>query len=72
MIPRVIIIRRKAGIASINGAEGSGGLSEPLNGGFRGWSPLRKSLDSKGLDWLKIYLNATKIITVQDYKCTKK
>ena len=68
MIPRVIIISRKACIASINGAWESGG------GGF--WaepSPLRKFLGNKvHLALLKIELNASKIITAQDYKPTKK
>ena len=46
------------------------GRSEPLNGGFRGQSSLRKFLGSKEhLAWLKIDLNVTEIITVQDYKC---
>ena len=37
------------------------------------WIPLRKFLGSKEhLDWLKIVLNVAKIITVQDYKLTKK
>ena len=48
------------------------GHSEPHNQGFRGRSSLRKFLGSKEhLDWLKIDLNVAKIITVQDYKCTK-
>ena len=41
--------------------------------GFKGRSALRKFLRSKEhLDWLKIDLNAAEIITVQDYKHTKK
>ena len=48
------------------------GCCEPLSGGFRGQSPLRKFLGSKDhLDWLKIDLNVAEIITVQDYKCKK-
>ena len=44
---------------------------EPI-GAFSGWSTLKKSLGSKEhLDWLKIDLNATEIITVQDYKHKK-
>ena len=72
MIPRVIIISRKACIASINGAwESDGG-----EGGGAFWaepSPLRKFLGYKvHLALLKIELNASKIITAQDYKPTKK
>ena len=71
MIPGVNI-SGKTNVASINRAVGSGGCSEPLSMGFRGQSPLRKLLGSKEyLDWLKIDLNAAKIITVKDYKCTK-
>ena len=76
MIPEVNIISGKASIASVNGAQGSGGggvCSESLSGDFRGLHPLRKFLGAKEhLDRLKIDLNATKIITVQNYKCTKK
>ena len=65
MIPRVIIISRKACIVSVDKAGESGGSSEPLSLGFRGQS-------SKGhVAWLKIDLNATEIITTQGYKCTK-
>ena len=60
-IPRLIIISRKARVASITRAGESGGHSE-----------LRKFLGSKEyLAWLKTDLNVTEIITVQDYKCTK-
>ena len=40
--------------------------------GFWWQSPLREFLGSKEhLDWLKIELNATKIITLHDYKGAK-
>ena len=73
MILGVNIICRKASIASVNGAGGGvWGHSEPPSRGFKGWSSLRKFLGSKEhLDWLKIDLNAAKIITVQDNKDTK-
>ena len=68
MIPRVVLISRKASVASINGAEESVGLS----GSLTGVCLLRKFLGSKEhLAWLKIDLNVTEIITVQDYKHTK-
>ena len=45
----------------------------PSAGVLRGGALREKNLGSKEhLDWLKIDLNGTKIITVQDYKCTKK
>ena len=45
-----------------------GGLERALGGG----APYSKYLGSKGhLVWLKIDLNATKIINVQNYKRTK-
>ena len=54
-------IRGKASVTSISGAGGSGG-GEKTN----------KFSDTKEcLDWLKIDLNAAKIITLQDYKGTK-
>ena len=32
------------------------------------WNPLKKNLGSKEhLEWLKIDLNATELVTVQDY-----
>ena len=72
MISRVIIISRRASIASVNRAGVSGACPEPLSEVFRGWSPLRKFLGSREhLDLLKIDLNAAEIITVQDYKCSK-
>ena len=72
MIPKVNIISGKASVASVNGAGGSGGGSVSLSWDFRGWSPLRKFLDSKEhLNQLEIDLNAAEIITVQDYKSTK-
>ena len=68
MIPGANIISRKASVASVNRAGGS----EPLNRGFRGWSPIRKFLGSKEhLDWLKIDLNTAKIRAVQGYMHTK-
>ena len=68
MILGANIISRKASVASVTRAGGS----EFLSRGFRGWSPLRKFLDSKEhLDWLKIDLNAVEIRTVQDYIRTK-
>ena len=46
--------------------------SDTLSRDFRGQSPLGKILGSKeNLDWLKIDLNMTKIITAQDFKRTK-
>ena len=58
----------KASIVRFNGAGGSIRHSDL----FSGLHPLRKFLSSKELlDWLKIDLNATKIITVQDYKRRK-
>ena len=71
MIPGANIISGKASITSNNRAGGLG-CSEPLSRGFNGQSPLKKFLGSKEhLDWLKIDLNAAKIITVHDNKCTK-
>ena len=68
MIPGANIISGKASLASFNRF----GRSEPLNRGFRGWSPLRKFLGSKEhLDWLKTDLNVVEIRTVQDYVRTK-
>ena len=74
MITGVNIIRGKTSIASVNGAGGGGawGRCEPLSGGFRGRSTLRKFTDFKEhLDWFKTDLNATEIIVVQDYKLAK-
>ena len=42
MIQRVIIISGKASAVSVNRAEGSGELSEPLSRGFRGAEPPKK------------------------------
>ena len=68
MIPGANIISGKASVARVNTA----GRSEPLSG-FRGWSPVRKFLDSKEhLNWLKTDLNAVETRTVQDYIRTKK
>ena len=62
MIPESNIISGKASVASIDGAGGSDGGSESL----------RKFLGSKEhLNQLERDLNATKIITVQDYKSTR-
>ena len=56
MIPEMNIISRKASVASINGTLESGGAEPPKN-----------FLNSKEqLYYLKIDLNAAKIITVQD------
>ena len=57
----------KASATSINRAQGLGGGgsggSATLSRDFRGQSPLRKLLGSKEhLDWLKIDLNAAKVI----------
>ena len=66
--PRSEYNGRKLSVASINGAGGGGvwGCSEtPVR-------PLRKFLGSKDhLNWLKIYLNAAEIITIQNYKHTQ-
>ena len=66
MTPGVNIIG-KASATSINRAQGLGGGgsggSATLSRDFRGQSPLRKLLGSKEhLDWLKIDLNAAKVI----------
>ena len=51
---------------------GEGGGLIPSPGGFSGQNPLRTFLGSKEqLYWLKIDLNETEIITVQDYNRTK-
>ena len=74
MIPGVNIIDKKVRIASVNGAGGGilGVLWESSRG-FRGLSTLREFLGSKeNPHWLKIDLNAAEIITVQNYKYTKK
>ena len=60
MIPGINKVSRNASVAS----------SQPLSGGFRGQSPLRKFLGSNDhLNWLKINLNADEIN--EDYKRTK-
>ena len=72
MIPGVNKTGRKVSIARVNGAGESGVLWDP-NRNFRGWSTVRKFLGSKEhIDRLKKDLNATEIITVQDYKHKKK
>ena len=72
MTPGVNKIGGKVSVASVNEAGGSGGVLRP-SGGFRGRSALRKFLRSKEhLHWLKMDLNVTEIITVQDYKHTQK
>ena len=49
------------------------GVFWDLSRGFRRWNTVRKILGFKEhIDWLKIDLNAAEIITVQDYKHTKK
>ena len=71
VIPGVNIISGKASVASIIEAGGGGALS-PSAEVLGGRAPLRKFLGSKEhLKWLKIDLNAAKVITVQDYKHTK-
>ena len=67
MIPGVHIISGKASMVNVNGAGGLGGALTPLVGGFK-----KVSGSKEHLDWLKIDLHVTKIITVQDYKHTKK
>ena len=64
IIPAVNIIRGKPIVASVNRAGGSGECSEPLNRGFRRWSPLRKFC----LDWLKIDLNVVKLLKTINIK----
>ena len=74
MIPGVNIIGGKASVASAKRAGRSGCSLSPSSDSLRGWSPhsLRKCFDSKKYpDWLRIDLNAAKIITVQNYKRTK-
>ena len=76
MVPGANLISNKASIACVSGAGGGGiwGHFEHLSRGFRGQSSLRNFLDCKEeifrfkehLDWLKIDLNAAKIITVHD------
>ena len=62
------MISEKASVASIDRARGSGGGTLRLSRSFTQWNPLKKILDSKEhLEWLKINLNATEIVTVQDY-----
>ena len=69
MIPGVHISSGKASVENVNGTGGR--RSDPLSGGFRGQSSLRKFEGSKEhLDWLNIDSNAAEIITVQDYKRT--
>ena len=72
MIPGVNKISRKASIATINGAWGSGGCSEPLSGVLKSIFIERSILGFKEhLDWLKIDLNAAEVITAQDNKRKK-
>ena len=63
MIPGVTIISKKASIASVNGTGGVWKLSETPAGSLRKFAGTKKHLN-----WLKIDLNATEIITIQDYK----
>ena len=66
MIPGVNIIDRKVSVASVNRAGGSGGVLRPHSG------PVWKFLGSKEhLNWLKIDLDTTEIIIIQDYKHTQ-
>ena len=68
MIPEVNITEKQV----LMEPGGFGDCFEPLCRGFRGQSPLRNFLGSKKhLDWLKIDLNAAKIITVQEYEGAK-
>ena len=63
------IIGRKVSVASVNGA---GGFRGVLRSQLRFQGTLRKILGSKEhVDWLKIDLNVTEIITVQGYKHKK-
>ena len=66
---RLDTISGRASVASINGAGKSGGALSPS---AEVLGTLRKFLGSKEhLDWLKIDLNAAKIIAVLDYKTHK-
>ena len=61
--PTVNIISGKASAARINRAAGSEGTLCPSAGGLGSGDPLRKFLSSKEhLDWLKIDLDAAKIL----------
>ena len=61
--PRSEYNGRKLNVASANGAGGVWGCSETPA------VPLRKFLGSKDhFNWLKIYLNAAKLITIQNHK----
>ena len=71
MIPGVNIIVGKVSVASINGAGVVWGCSETL-AGVLGAEHENFSGSKEHLDWLKTDLHAAKIITVQDYKHTKK
>ena len=56
----------KVSVASVTGTGCPGVLWDPS---YSGPSTLRKFLDSEEhLGWLKIDLNATEVITSQDYK----
>ena len=66
MIPEVN--NQQMSVGSFN-RTGLGSTLSPSVGGFRGQSPLIKVLSSKEhLDWLKMDLNAVKIIAVQENK----
>ena len=72
IIPGKNTVSGKASVKSANRARGPKEHSEPLRGAFSMQSPLRKFLVIKELpDWLKINLNAAKIIAVQYYKHSK-
>ena len=65
MIPAEDIIGGKASIATINGADGSGGPLIPSVEVLVGETPVRKFLGSKEhRNWLKMDLHAAKLITV--------
>ena len=72
MIPGFNIISGKASAATVNGARSMGGTLSPSNGVLGAKSPVRIFLDSKEhLDWLKIDLNVTEIITVKTINAQK-
>ena len=70
MIPGVNIISGKASVESVNWA-GEVWRHSELSVGILGAETTKKILGSKEHpDWLKIDLNAAKLITVQEYKHT--
>ena len=65
------INKQDASVKRANGVGVSGGSSETPKESIRRRNPLKNLLSStEHLDWLKIDLNAAKIITVQNNKCT--